>query len=397
MKILVVSSYLPYPLINGGHIRLYNLLKQLAKKHKVTLVCEKRDFQTEQDIAEVQKICEEVITVARKKQWSWKNIIKAGFSTYPFLLIGHTHAEMKEKIIEVMMRKTFDVIHVETFYVFQNVPKTYVPIVLAEHNIEYLVYQRYGHTAKIYLRPFLFLDILKIKYWEEIFWKKAQALIAVSKDEAQKMKRPDVFVIPNGVDITKFTMHSAKVKMTKKEKKILFIGDFKWIQNQESVKWILKDIWPKIYSGFALDGSVVKLWIVGKHMPESLKSLGSEGVIFDEHAPAETEKIFQQSILLLAPITVGGGTQYKILEAMASGVPVVTTTLGAEGIDCNPKTDLLVADDADRIAKKTLEILQDQDRYETMTKHARACIEKKYTWEFIGAKLDTVYTYVVAS
>jgi hypothetical protein len=167
MKILLVSSYLPYPLINGGHIRLYNLINHLSKKHKITLVCEKRNFQTDQDIAEVKKICEEVITVDRKDQWAWQTIAKAGFSTHSFLEVGHTLPEMKARIVDIMLRKMFDIIHVETFYVFQNVPKTYVPIVLAEHNIEYLVYRRNADNAKMYMRSLLYLDALKMKYEEE--------------------------------------------------------------------------------------------------------------------------------------------------------------------------------------------------------------------------------------
>lgn len=395
MRILLVSSYLPYPLTNGGHIRLYNLIKSLSKKYKITLICEKRGFQTDQDVSEVKKFCEEVITIDRKQQWAWQNILKAGFSTYPFLIVGHILPEMKAKIVETLMKKTFDVIHVETFYVFQNVPKTYVPIVLVEHNIEYLVYRRYAENAKMYLRPLLYADVFKIRYWEEKFWKKANALVAVSKDEAQKMKRSDVFVVPNGVDIEKFKMQSSKLKFNRKEKKVLFIGDFKWIQNRQSVEWILKDIWPKIRSQFSTQTPAVKLWIVGRNIPENLKMLGDESVIFDENAPSETEKIFQQATVLLAPIKVGGGTQYKILEAMASGVPVITTPLGAEGIDCNQRKDLLVADDAETLAQKTVTILQDQEQYEILARNGRDCIEKKYSWNLIAEKLEKVYQSVV--
>jgi len=391
MRVLIVSSYLPYPLINGGHIRLYNLIKLLSKKHKITLICEKRNFQTEQDVKELKKICEEVITVDRKDQWAWQNIAKAGFSPYPFLLIGHALPEMKAKIVEVMLQKTFDLIHVETFYVFQNVPKTYVPIVLVEHNLEYLVYKRNADNAKVYLRPFFYIDAFKIKYWEEKFWGKARALVAVSQEEADKMKRFAVSVVPNGVDINRFKMQNVKLKISKKEKKVLFIGDFKWIQNRQSVEWILKEIWPKIHSELQLT-----LWIVGKNIPESLKRLGDESVVFDADAPQETYKIFQKSSILLAPIRVGGGTQYKILEAMASGVPVVTTSLGAEGIICDQKKDLLVADDEEKIANAVVGILQDQKQYGTIAKNARACVEKNYNWEIIAEKMNNVYRSVVS-
>src|SRR5581483_8848705 len=143
MKILVVSSYLPYPLFSGGHIRLYNLLRELSKKHEIFLVCEKRSYQTNADIEEVKKICKEVITIARKRQWSIGTIAKTGFSSYPFLMVGHANPQMTEKIAQVLQKEKFDLIHIETFYVMQNLPKTVLPTVLVEHNIEYLVYKRF--------------------------------------------------------------------------------------------------------------------------------------------------------------------------------------------------------------------------------------------------------------
>ncbi len=273
--------------------------------------------------------------------------------------------------------------------------KTYIPIVLVEHNIEYLVYKRNATNAKAYLKPLFYLDALKIQFWEEKYWKKVAALVAVSQEEANKMKRPDIAIVPNGVDIQKFTVHRSRFTISnKKEKKILFIGDFKWLQNRNSVEWILKEIWPQIALRVPGKGVMIKLWIVGKNIPESLRLLGNDTVIFDEDAPKETEKIFQQATILLAPIKVGGGTQYKILEAMASGVPVITTTLGAEGIACDKKKDLIVADTADELAEKTVHLLQDETQYEIITKRARECIEKKYTWELIATKLNKVYKRV---
>src|SRR6188472_94235 len=119
MKILVVSSYLPYPLHSGGHVRLYNLIKELSDKHEITLICEKRTHQTEADIKEVEKICKKVITVERKKQWSLENIAASAFSSQSFLVTGHTHSLMQEKIERELTNNPYDLIHVETFYVMQ--------------------------------------------------------------------------------------------------------------------------------------------------------------------------------------------------------------------------------------------------------------------------------------
>src|SRR3989344_2498803 len=153
MKILMLSSYLPYPLYSGGHIRLYNIIKELSKRHEIVLICEKRSYQTEKDVSEVKNYCSEVITVDRKKQWTIANILKAGFSSYPFLLVGHTNPLITE-IIKNKLKDNFDLIHIETFYIMQNLPAIELPTVLVEHNIEYLVYGRYRKTAPFFVVPF---------------------------------------------------------------------------------------------------------------------------------------------------------------------------------------------------------------------------------------------------
>ncbi len=386
MRILVVSSFLPYPLYSGGHVRLYNLLKELSNNHKIILVCEKRNHQTQKDIDEVKKICEDVITVERKKQWSPNNVIKTAISSLPFLLVGHNLPEMKQKIIEVLKDKHVDVIHVETFYVWQNLPKTYVPVVLVEHNIEYQVYQKFMKRSPVLVQPLLSVDIQKIKYWEEKIWKKVTKLVAVSEEEKKQMKRDDVVVVPNGVDLTEFKMQNAKFKIEKKEKTILFIGDFKWIQNRDAAEFIIKDIWPRINVKHNL-----KLWIVGKHIPDNLKKFGSKNVVFDENAPEKTSDIYKKADILLAPIQVGGGTSYKIIEAMASGVPVVTTPLGVKGLEATPGNEALVSETAEGLAHDVVRLLEEKDLYERIRTNARAFIEKNFSWKIIAKTLEGVY------
>lgn len=398
MKILMVSSYLPYPLFSGGHVRLFNILKNLVNKHEITLVCEKRDYQRDEDVAEVKKFCKEVFVFERKKQWTLKNILNTAFSRYPFLLIGHTNEKMKQKIQELLDSEKFDVIHVETFYVMQNLPKTDIPVVLTEHNIEYLVYERFAKTFSVVFRPLLSLDILKLKHWEKYFWKKATKVIAVSSQEKQLIGRKDVVVVQNGVDKDKFKVVSASWRTKFKEKKkILFIGDFKWIQNRDSAEWILKKIWPIVNSiikdkGLDMD---LSLWIVGRKIPENIKNINAENVLFDENASKDTLEIFKQADVLLAPIRVGGGTSFKILEAMAAGVPVVTTNLGIEGIAAVNGEEVMVSDKDQDLADFVVELLLSEKMYEKITKNARKLIEEKYDWCSIVGKLEEVYKEVI--
>lgn len=389
MKILMVSSFLPYPLYSGGHIRLFNLIRYLSDKHSIYLICEKRDHQTDKDIQEVKKYCKDIITVPRQKQWTLKNILKTGLSLNSFLITGHQNNIMKNEITQLLSNEIFDLIHAETFYISQNIPNVDIPLIVAEHNIEYLVYKRFADNSPLFIRPMLCLDIQKLKRQEEVAWKRASAVITVSEEEKKQIRKDKVFVIPNGVDLSTFTFNKKTDNI--KEKEILFIGDFKWVQNRDAVSWIIKDIWPYLLR--AIDGDIkIKLRIVGKNIPDNLKKLDSyDSIYFDENAPEKTNEIFETADILLAPLRIAGGTSYKILEAMASGVPVVTTSRGIAGLEAQAGKHLLVADDVRQIVEKTLGLLRDDDLYKKIVLEARSLIEKEYSWEIIGRKLEKVY------
>jgi len=400
MNILLVSSYLPYPLFSGGHIRLYNLIKELSCKHKITLICEKRDYQGDSEINELKNFCKKVITVSRKKQWSLGNILKTGFSTLPFLVIGHTNSEMQAKIRKELNENQFDLIHIETSYVMQNIPTTKVPIILVEHNIEYLVYKRFADKASLPLKLLLSIDVVKLKNWEESMWTKATKLVAVSEIDKRVMekKRKDVFVVSNGADVDKFQISSLKSQALKGGKKILFIGEFKWMQNRDAIKWIIKEIWPKLKAEFIplMTDKGIKLWVVGRSIPDSIRRLTSDkNIIFDDQAPKETELIYQKADVLLAPIRVGGGTSFKILEAMACGVPVITTSLG-NAIDAKENSEIVIARDADDFVVELKKLLEDEEFYKTISKNARSLIEKKFNWKKISQDLNSVYESIIS-
>lgn len=391
MKILMISSYLPFPLFSGGHIRLYNLIKNLSKENEITLICEKRDFQTDKDTEEVKKICKKVVTVPRRKQWSLQNILKTGFSSNPFLITGHTSEEMKAAIRDEMVRETFDLIHVETFYVFQNLPKVTIPVVLVEHNVEYLVYKRYADLLNPLVKPFLLIDIMKIKQKEEEAWDKANKLIAVSNIEKKIMQREHVAVIPNGVDTERFKFRDFLA--IPKEKKVLFIGDFKWLQNRDSLEFILKEIWPRVISKYSqlnkeLD---LKLWVVGRNLPDSFKEYNLPNVEFDTNNKDETWNIFKNSFILLAPFRAAGGTSYKVLEAMSTGVGIVTTSLGIEGLEAKNTVHVLAAQTADELANCVVDLSLDSSLYRKLTINSRKFVEQNYDWKIISDKLNKIY------
>lgn len=371
-------------------MRLYNLIKHIGQRHTVTLICEKRPNQTREDQNEVEKICDQVITVARQKQWSLKNIIKTGFSLSPFLIIGHTTQDMRVVIEKELVKKKYDLIHVETFYVMQNLPKTSLPIVLVEHNIEYFIYERYAQKAAWFMRPLLMLDVYKLKRAEQRAWEKATVVAAVSKQDKEVIGRKNTYIVPNGVDTTVFQPKMISSEFKTKKKKILYIGDYGYVQNRDAAGYIINSIWPQLKKNISLDAT---LWIVGKNMNQSIKDLGKEdnNIFFDDTNVQTAADIFSEADVLLAPIRIGGGTSYKIIEAMAVGTPVVTTSLGHEGIEAKPDEEILIADTPEAIAGAVVSLLTNQQQYTLLSKNARKAIEKNYDWVQISRSLEYVY------
>ncbi|GIV44998.1 MAG: glycosyl transferase family 1 [Bacteroidia bacterium] len=390
MKILLVSSYLPYPLINGGHIRLYNLLKSLKHRHEITLICEKREYQTANDIEAVEKVCKKVITFPRRKQWSIANILKTGFSDEPFLIVGHKIAEMKMRIKQELQKEKYDLIHIETSYVFQNVPQIVLPTVLVEHNIEYLVYKRFAQKAPFFLKPFLLIDVNKLKKKEEDYWRKATRVVAVSSTEKSLIEQAGVQadLVPNGVDLDSFKFKNIDQAFHSERKQFLFIGDYKWMQNRDAVVWLIKEIWPNITKQVK---EKISLRIVGRNIPSRIKAIADPTIIIEEDSPRKTEEIFSESFALLAPLRIGGGSQYKILESMAVGTPVITTPLGLSGLQVKAGRDILVGENVKEIISHAISLLNNKKLYSQLALHGRKQIEKEYDWNSISQKLDSVY------
>lgn len=394
MKILIVSSFLPYPLYSGGQVRLYNLIKELEGIHEITLICEIRTNQTLNDIEQIKKICHKVITVTRRKQWSLQNLFQTAVSKHSFLTIGHTNKFLKQQIEHELNTGHFDLIHVETFYVAQNIPATKIPVVIIDHNIEYQVYSRFAAIAPFFLKPFLNLDINKIKNDEINTWKNASIVVAVSQEDKKTMLEAGInaYIVPNGVNTSQFSAKKLDKDFNIHEKKILFIGDFKWIQNRDTLNWIIKEIWPLIINVNNSKDNL-KLWIIGRNIPQSVKSyIKDRNILLDDKSSnKQAWELFRESYITLSPIRVGGGTSYKILESMSCGTPVIMTTLSAKSLGVNNGKEGMVGDTPAEIARNTTKLLNDFELYKKISKNGRLFIEKNYTWTSIARKLNEIY------
>jgi glycosyltransferase involved in cell wall biosynthesis len=397
MKILMLTPYLPYPPSSGGQVRSYNLIKNLAENHQITLFSLIKHDQEVKYVKELEKFCQKVRVFKRsEKPWTLRNILRTGFSLYPFLVIRNLASEEKEAVEKELKQNRYDLIHAETFYVMPHIPKTKVPILLVEQTIEYQVYQHYAQNNKnIILKPLLYIDVAKIKFWETKFWRKANKVVAVSDSDKKKMQNLvpglDVGVVPNGAGEDLLAVWSQR----KEQKKpiVFFQANFLWLQNVEAAINLATKVFPFIKKEIPQAHCL----IVGQAAKEKIGHFVSKDIEVRDLEISDIEGVkeaYRQATIFVAPLRGPGGTRLKVLGAMAAGVPVVTTSVGIEGIEAKDNQEVLIRNGGKELAKATVELIKDQNNYQRIIKAARNLVEEKYSYKTIAHILDKFYQEV---
>jgi len=396
MKILMLVPFLPNTQTSGGQTRWYNIIKYLSKNHDITLFSMLKDESEKRYVPELEKYCREVRVFTRPKSpWTIKNVLLAEFGPYPLVVIRNLSLTEKEAVKEELERQKYDLIHAEAFYVMPHIPKTKIPIILVEQTIEYMVYKHYvDNEVPFYLKPLYMLDVIKLKYWEKHFWAKARQLVAVSDEDRKVMQDIipgiEVDIIPNGVD-TKYYMEKKIERMT--PPRILYgVTNFEWLQNQEASELLINNVWPHVKRRM----SNAKIWIVGRKVPDWIKALSQkdESLEITENIP-DARDAYRQASVMVAPIRGAGGTRLKILEAMAAGLPVVSTSIGVAGLKITQGVQALVSDTYEGLADEAVRLLKDTALADKIGRQGQQHVRQHFDWQEVVKLHDPIYKKVL--
>ena len=390
----MVTPYVPYPPSSGGQIRTYNLLKYLSQNNEITLVALYKNNEEKKYEAYLKKYCKKIYLCKRPSSpWQFKNIFKTIFSTSPFLVVRNYSDEAKTIINKLLYQEKFDVIHAETFYVMPHIPETKVPTVLVEQTIEYKVYKHFVNSLPFYLRFFIYfdIDIMKLKYWERFYWKKANAVVVVSSSDEKLIKNEEpklkTSIIPNCVGDEMIIDKLGKKDL--KSPTIFFQGNFFWLQNVEAAKFIINKIYPQLIKELPS----VKVVIAGQNA-KKLGNLINKNINIVNIEPDDINKVkelFKKNSLFIATIFGPGGTRLKILAAMGSGMPVISSVTGIEGLDVTNNINVVISNNPKEFVSKIKQLLSNKNIYEKIRNNAYKLVKEKYQWSQTAKDLETVY------
>src|SRR5258708_404218 len=391
----MLVPFLPNTSMSGGQTRWYNLIKYMSKDHEITLFSLIKDEKEREFIPELEKYCKKVRVFTRPKSpWTIRNLFLTAFSLYLILVIRNYSSKEKAAIKEELERERYDLIHAEAFYVMPHIPKTRVPSILVEQTIEYMVYKHYVDTkVPFFLKPIFYIDILKLRFWELYFWKKTNQLVAVSDPDKEFMQKLiphiSVDVIPNGVDSS---FYAAKNVKRKEPQRVMYgVTNYEWLQNREAVEVLINDVWPKIRAKY----DNAKLWIVGRLIPEKIVELSktNNDIEITESIPDARDAYLSASVMV-TPIRGSGGTRLKVLEAMAAGLPVVSTSLGVAGLHLEDGKEALISDNPEGLARGTVKLLKDKKLRDKIGKEGQKFVKENFDWKAIVKLHDPIYAKV---
>ena len=416
MRILLVCARPPLPLDSGGQVRVWNVARQLARRHRLDLLSFVHEDAPARHEPELRAVFENVAFVPRRRlsslgaalapgaEWlsfvrgNLGSLLRAAVSPRPLLSTAYDSPEMRARLREADRSGGYDLIYAETYPALSSVrddlPALLTPVLLVEQNVESLAFGRQAEEARSpLLRPLMRWDVRKLAREELRFWRRVQVLGSPSGVDATHMEaragRP-VLVLENGVDVAWLSQRVAE----RRGDEVLFLGSFRYFQNVDALRWLLEEIWPRVVARAA--GAAPRLRIVGRGADEALRRfVRAKGFDVDEGVD-DVREALQRATVLLAPLRAGSGTKFKVLEAMASRLPVVTTPTGAEGLPVEPGRHLLLADGAQSAADAVGDLLASPERRDRLARAGRELAES-YDWTGIVQRFEGQLLLALAS
>jgi len=386
-RVLAISSELPWPLNTGGHLRTFHVLKALASAYDVRLMVPS-DGHDRDAIDALMKHAIRVIPVpvpARRTFAEVKRLLGARFHGEPYAMYRrHARPEILAAWERELRHEPPDLVHLDHldgFLLHDAAAKANIPAVLDLHNIYSLILERMADEAKNPVKKFFLRgEAKRLAKTEVRACRSGAAIMAVSDTEAQHFRdlgAANVTVAPNGVDCSAFA--SLPTGRVGNPPTILYLGTLSWGPNASAAIHLAEQIFPQVQRRHPN----ARLLLVGKSPSTEVLALGSRlGVTVAGSVPS-IQPYLAEASLLAVPLDSGGGTRLKILEAFAAGLPVVSTKVGAEGIDAADGRDLVIAE-RPAMAEAINELLNQPERGMALAASARILAREKYDWTVIG-------------
>jgi sugar transferase (PEP-CTERM/EpsH1 system associated) len=397
VKILWVKAGKLLPVDTGGKIRSLNLLRQLAARHEVTVFSYyggRRDAEYEREIAEIlpgaRTLCTG-IPDSTPLERSIQYLLRLP-SPEPFAVSKFGGRHVRRLVSRWIAAREFDVAVCDFLSASRNFPqKLATPTVLFAHNVESALWSRQASAEEHPIKRLAYeIEARKMQLFERRTVARFDHVIAVSENDraalAQFTDATRVTVVPTGVDLRQFQTIAG---VEANNPSVVFLGSMDWEPNIGGVEWFCAQVWPRVVAAVP----AARFRIVGRAPHPRVRRLASANVEVTGAVPSVLPYLAEAAVFVV-PLHVGGGTRLKIFEAMAAGRSIVSTSLGAEGLDVTHGRDILLADDPASFASEVIRVLTEPQLRRALSIGAGA-LAAEYDWSSVVAQFETVLAALV--
>jgi polysaccharide biosynthesis protein PslH len=397
MRIMLLTQILPFPPDAGPKVKTYNLLKYLARHHEVTLVSLVRSEAEAARAVALRELCAEVHTVMLRRSRPRDLYYLAGsmLTGDSFLMRRDDSRELRDLLAALTRRTRFDIVHADQLNMAQfAVDLPAGARIIDQHNAVWTIVQRMAEHSFYPKRIGLELEARRLRRYEARICARFDGMLAVSAPDQAFLGRaaagagvrlPPTAIIPIAVD----AQGVPPVSRVAHPGSILSMATMFWPPNVDGVLWFAREVYPLIKAVVPSTDFAV----VGARAPASVRLLGdAEPSIRVTGYVEDPQPFLEQAAALIVPVRAGGGMRVKILEALARGLPIVSTTIGYEGIDLESGRHLLVGDTPAAFAEALIAILRDPALGARLAAAGRAVAEQVYDWRVVNPRIEQLYT-----
>lgn len=400
MKILILGDRLLVPADTGGKIRSFNLFKRIAKRHEVVYLSLVYPNDKKEYIDEMESTGIRVVGIHWKESEKYSikfylELLRATFSRYPYIMKKYFSDNMVQSLKEEVSKGDYDLILCDFLQPALNLRGiSEIPTLLFQHNVEAVIRKRHYKEERNLIKKLCFyIEWKKLFQWEKIICSKLDYVITVSQKDTETIQKDysvfSVKEIPTGVDTEYFTpADNVSIRNN-----LIFTGSMDWLPNEDAMLYFCQEIFPLIRQGIP----DIKLTIVGRNPTKSIQRLGQDDPSVIVTGRVEDIRPFmRESGVYIVPLRIGGGTRIKIYEAMAMGIPIVSTDIGAEGLPVAHNKNILLSNDPEEFSVSVIRLLKEPELYKKIWEEGRELVVEKYGWENAASSMEEIFQKVLA-
>lgn len=392
-RVLFFSQNAGWPADTGARLRNFHLARSLSGFADVTWLGFSEHKQQSNDNV-IGEICQHVVNVPQPRRYTTGKLLRGFTGRTPLTILNYATSEMTERLSQLFTEHEFDIVQMGSIVLY-----SYLSVIASApvrpklicdwHNIESEVLHRYSaRTANPARRWYAQITASRVQAHEKALLRHGDAHLVVSERDRDRLlamsPQAHVHVIENGVDTGKFACQPATENLSGRSHRVLFVGSMDYHANIDAVLWFAREIWPAIQQ---IKPELI-FTITGRRPAAEVLALAKLPGIEVTGTVDDVLPYYREAIASVVPLRVGGGSRLKILEAMAAGVPVVSTTLGAEGLDVSDGVHLCLADTPQTTRQALVNLFTDESYRQDLVKQARQLALTQYDWSIIGQKLQ---------